>query len=133
MKPMRRLLFSTLLMCCTFLCGCAGTTYTNFTPSSKANGHQRNSMREIVDSTATFCGMSPIHNPGEEIHGYQKGDLSLDYDLGWSDEITGIYLQVEAREKSVEFNRVEQILTLKLRRVDPHIKIESGWMGNPMM
>ncbi len=129
---MRSILSFVLLSSVSLLSGCCGWTYTNFMPSENSSLSQRSKMRTIVDSTANSCGFSPIRNPGEETHGYYKRNLDVSYDLGSSDEIMGIYLQVNSREKSVEFKRIEKILKLKLSRINPNIKITSGYL-NPTM
>jgi hypothetical protein len=89
-------------------------------------------MKRVVDATASSCGLTPIHSPGEETHGYSKGYLSLGYDLGSPEDVTGIFLQVDSRKKSPEFIKIESILTLKLRYIDRRIMISSGYL-NPMM
>ena len=91
-------------------------------------------MRTTVDFTVSSFGLTVMYDPpGPGYHEYTQGSLDLSYDLGWHDEVTGIYLNVLRRKETSEFQRIEMTLTDKLRRIDPDIQISSGYFPNPMM
>lgn len=88
-------------------------------------------MIQAVDSTARLFAFTETRH-GEYSKGYHNS-LSLYYFTDLHDHVQEIELLLEDSPKSIEFKRIEGVLTPALRRIDPHITIDTGRVSNPMM
>jgi hypothetical protein len=132
MKSLRFFILS--ISCAMLLAGC-GTTDTRYVSSVPLTGRQKKEVFRTVDATARLFGMSVAHDyPGSSYREYSRHSLSLSVFYGWTnDGLTHVFLSVSGKSKTRGSERVEDKLTPALRLIDPHFKIETVYVPNPMM
>ena len=112
------------------LTGCGGvmTRYT-ITGNSKRN----KAVAALVDITAERLRLR-LDKEGLSAHWHSWARGSLSYDLAtFPDAPTTIIFEDYNLSHKRDFTKVKEDLTSGIRRIDPQMQMNSGWVGSAMM
>ena len=133
-NPLSILLFLYFSLC--IGCGTVGTRY-DFLPT--ATRQQKKKIISVVDATVNRMefttdtdSIKRARNEGDTFfRRYVKGSIVLvmtAYQAG-----PCVYLYRAGSFRTATFTATEELLTVGLRHIDPHVVIISGYAPNPMM